>query len=133
MGNLRVEDMLQLLELGTGLNALWSIFLYIIFFIALFTLFTMPDKNMVPTLLIATVLLCAVVAKISLASNDPIFEQREFGMMIINIATGVLPFIVAGMVRRGKTRQVTAIPLAIITGIAGSIYALLFLLFIQRG
>lgn len=133
MGNLRVEDMLQLLELGTGLNALWSIFLYIIFFFALFTLFTMPDKNMVPTLLIATVLLCAVVAKISLASNDPIFEQREFGMMIINIATGVLPFIVAGMVRRGKTRQVTAIPLAIITGIAGSVYALLFLLFIQRG
>jgi uncharacterized membrane protein (UPF0136 family) len=133
MGNLRVEDMLQLLELGTGLNALWSIFLYIIFFFALFTLFTMPDKNMVPTMLIAVVLLCAVIAKISLAASRPIFQERDFGMMIINIATSVLPFVVAGMIRRGKSRQVTAVPLAIITGIAGSIYALLFLLFVQRG
>jgi peptidoglycan/LPS O-acetylase OafA/YrhL len=133
MQNLQLDDILQLLALGSGINALWSIFLYLVFFLALVTLFTMPDKNMVPTLLIAVVLLCSVVAKISLASSDPIFKQREFGMMIINVAMGVLPFIVAGMIRRGKTRRTTAVPLAIFTGIIGTVYFLMFLIFVQRG
>lgn len=132
MESLQLDDILKLLALGSGINALWSIFLYIIFFLALLTLFTMPDKNLVPTLLVAVVLLCSVIAKISLASNDPIFQEREFGMMVINIATGVLPFVVAGMIRRGKTRRVTAVPLAIFTGIIGTIYFLTFLIFVQR-
>ena len=132
MQSLQLDDILELLALGSGINALWSIFLYIIFFLALLTLFTMPDKNQVPTLMIAVVLLCAVIAKISIASNDPIFRQRDFGMMIINIATGVLPFIVAGMIRRGKTRRTTATPLAIFTGLIGTVYFLMFLVFVQR-
>lgn len=132
MNSLQLDDILSLLALGTGIDALWSIFLYIIFFLALLTLFTMPDKNMVPTLMIATVLLCAVIAKISLASNDPIFNQREFGMMIINIVTGVFPFIVAGMIRRGKTRRTTAVPLSVFTGVIGTVYFLMFLIFVQR-
>lgn len=132
MNGLDLDSILDLLALGTGLDMVWSIFLYIVFFLALITLFTMPDKNMIPTLLIAVVLLCAVVAKISLASSDPIFREREFGMMIVNVAIGVLPFITAGMVRRSKTRRVTAQPLAILTGIFGTIYFVMFLIFIQR-
>jgi hypothetical protein len=132
MNGLQIDDILELLALGTGINALWSIFLYLIFFLALLTLFTMPDKNMVPTLLIATVLLCAVIAKVSLASSDPIFRPREFGMMIINVVTGVFPFIVAGMIRRGKLRRVTAVPLAVVTGVIGTTYFLMFLIFVQR-
>ena len=132
MQSLQLDDILELLALGSGLNAVWSIFLYIIFFLALLTLFTMPDKNLAPTLMIAVVLLCSVIAKISLASNDPIFRQREFGMMIINVAMGVLPFIVAGMIRRGKSRSTTATPLSIFTGIIGTVYFLTFLLFVQR-
>ena len=132
MSNIELDDILQLLALGSGINAVWSIFLYVVFFLALLTLLTMPDKNLVPTLLIATVMLCAVIAKLSLASSDPIFRQREFGMMIINVAVGVLPFIVAGMVRRGKTRRSTVQPLAILTGIFGTVYFLMFLIFVQR-
>ena len=132
MQNLQLDDILQLLAIGSGINALWSVFLYIVFFLALLTLFTMPDKNLAPTLLIAVVLLCSVIAKLSLASDDPIFRQRDFGMMIINVATGVIPFIVAGMIRRGKSRTSTATPLAILTGLVGTIYFLTFLIFVQR-
>lgn len=132
MESLQFEDILELLAIGSGMDAIWSVFLYVIFLFALLTLFTMPDKNLVPTLMIATVLLCAVVAKISLASPDPIFRRREFGMMIINIVTGVFPFVVAGMIRRGKTRRTTAVPLAILTGIVGTVYFSLFILFVQR-
>lgn len=133
MDQIDLDGMLQLLALGTGLDMIWSIFLYIIFFLALLTLFTMPDKNMVPTLLIAGVLLFTVIAKISLASNDPIFRRREFGMMVLNVAIGVLPFIVAGMVRRGKVRRSNTQVLSILTGIFGTVYFLMFLIFIQRG
>lgn len=132
MPNLQFQDILDLLALGTGMDLVWSIFLYVVFFLALITLFMMPDKNMVPTLLIAAVLLFAIIAKVSLASPDPILRRREFGFMIINVMMGVLPFIVAGMIRVGKTRRASAQVPAILTGIFGSIYFAMFLLFVQR-
>jgi hypothetical protein len=120
-----IQDALKLLELGSGQDRIWSIMLYIIFFLGLITLFLIPDKNMFPTLLTATVLLLAVVAKVSLASSDPILRRREFGMMIINVAMAVLPFIVAGMIRSGKRPSKAPGP-ALLGGIVGMIYFFMF-------
>jgi hypothetical protein len=82
------------------------------------------------------VLAMAIVAKLSLASPDPIFERKEFGFFFINVAMFALPFIVAGMVRAASTRTSSrmgpAIPLSIVTGLFGGIYFFLFWVFFQR-
>ena len=131
MSNIDTQDILRLLALGEGQNIIWSLFLYIIFFLGLICLLLMPEKNMTATLLIGAVLMMAVVAKVSLASDDPILTRRSFGMMIINVLMGVFPIIVAGMVRSGKVKSKVQGP-AIITGIFGIIYFFMFYLFVQR-
>ena len=131
MESVDIQEILKLLAVG-GPNLIWNIMLYIIFFLALITLFLIPDKNMGPTLLTATVLLLAIVAKVSLASSDPILNKKEFGMMIINIGMGVLPFIVAGMVRSRKRPTKAPIP-AILGGIIGMVYFFMFWFTQQQG
>ena len=132
MESINGQDILRLLALGEGQNAIWSVFLYLIFFFGVITLLSIPDKNMVPTLLTGGVLLCAIVAKVSLASADPILERKEFGMIVINVAMGVLPFMVVGMVRSGKQRSKATAP-GIMGGILGLLYFFAFYLFVQRG
>jgi len=96
----------------------------------LITLFIMPDKNMVPTLLIAGVLLFAMVAKLSLATKvNPILTRREFGMLVINVGMLVFPMIAAATIRAKKK---TAIGPAIITGFLGFIYFFTYWLLVQR-
>ncbi|MCK6578529.1 MAG: hypothetical protein L6Q98_10545 [Anaerolineae bacterium] len=123
------QEILRIIGPGTGRDIIWSIFLYIIFFIGLITLFSIPDKNMVPTLLMGGVLLFAIIAKLSLATKPPILERKEFGMMVINIGMFVFPLISAGLVRARKNR--TGAP-AILTAVLAGTYFFLFWLIEQR-
>ena len=132
--NINPHDILVLLEPGSGQVLLWSIFLYVIFFFALITLFTMPDKNMVPTLLIAAVLLFAIVGKLSVSAPNvpgsrPIMNSTDFGMFAINIGMFVLPLIAVGMTRARKNRSIGP---AIITALAGGLYFFIFWLVAQH-
>lgn len=131
MGNVNFQEILNLLLPGSGQDFIWSLFLYAIFFLGLFTLFTIPDKNMPSTLLMATVLLMAIVAKISIASADPILHEKEFGMMAINVLMGVFPLLVVGMTRSGK-RKFSGAPLAVIGGLLGIVYFFMFWFFVQQ-
>lgn len=126
---IELKDVATLIGPGTGQNIIWSIFLYVIFFFSIVTLFLIPDKNMIPTLLIATVLLCAVIAKISLAqTRNSILPPKHFGTYVINVAMFVLPIIAVGMTRAKKNRM--AAP-AILTAITGGIYFFMFWLIVQ--
>lgn len=137
--DVNLQDILALLGPGSGINIIWSVFLYLIFFFALLALFFMPDKNMVPTLLIAAVLLFAVVAKLSLgAINEgqaPILRPKDFGMFVINVGMFALPLVAVGMTRvtgvrkRGSNRA--AAP-SIITGLLGGVYFFAFWFFYQQ-
>jgi hypothetical protein len=119
MEGVTIQEILKLLGPNTG-DILWNLLLYIIFILALITLFTMPDKNMLPSLLMGGVLIAAVIAKLSTSSTQPILRPREFGMFLINIVMFVFPLLVAGIVRaRKKGRTVT---LSIITGVFGGMY-----------
>src|SRR3990172_9038214 len=98
MDQINFQDVVALLSPGGGQMFLWSIFLYIIFFFGLITLLVMPDKNMVPTLLIATTLLFAIVAKLSVGAfylhiGQPIIKNKDFGMFVINVGMFVFPVI----------------------------------------
>ncbi len=132
MNSINFQDILHLLEPGSGQAIIWSFFLYIIFFFGLITLFTMPDKNMIPTLLIAGVLLFAVVAKLSVAAIDQhkqvIIAKNDFGMFVINVGMFVFPLIAIGMARARKNKA--TIP-AIITSFAGGSYFFLYWLVVQ--
>jgi hypothetical protein len=127
------QDIVALLGPGSGQVLLWSIFLYIIFFFALITLLVMPDKNMVPTLLIAGVLLFAIVAKLSVSAPNigsaPILRNREFGMFVINVGMFVFPLIAIGMTRARKNRA--PVP-AIITSLTAGVYFFAFWLVAQN-
>lgn len=130
MEGLNLQDILFLIGPSSG-ELIWNILLYIIFFFALITMLVMPDKNLLPTLLIATVLLVTVIAKLSLSSRQPILQPRELGMLIINAITFIFPLLTAGLVRAKKVGKVVA-P-AIVTALFGAVYFFLFWFFIQRG
>ena len=127
--NIDFQDIMVYVGPGQGQQVVWSIFLYLIFFFALITLFLTPDKNMVPTLMIAAVLLCAVIAKISLAQQrGAILDDKEFGMLIINIIMFVFPLIAVGLTRARKNKM--AAP-AILTSLIAGAYFFLFWVIVQ--
>lgn len=135
MNGLSAQQVLQLFAPGNGSQIIWSVFLYVIFFFALITLFLIPDKNMVPTMAMVAVLIFAVVAKLSIARPGTVFptsDRFSFGVFAMNIAIGVFPFIVAGMIRSGKRKSKAQGP-AILTGIFGLVYWFLYWLVTQRG
>jgi hypothetical protein len=138
--DINFKDIVALLGPGTGQNIIWSIMLYIIFFLALITLFRTPDKNMIPTLLIGTVLLFTIVAKLSISSGNvpgskPIIPKTAFGMYAINVAIAVLPLIAVGMTRttsRVSRRSNPAAATAIITSLIGMVYFFGYWLAVQQ-
>lgn len=138
--DLNFKDIVTLLGPGTGQNIIWSIMLYILFFLALLTLFKVPEKNMIPTLLMGTVLLFIIIAKLSISANSvrggkPIIHNKDFGMYIINIGIGVLPLIAVGMTRttsRVARRANPAAAPAIFTAVIGIVYFFGFWLAVQQ-
>lgn len=136
MDNLNFQQVMSYL-LPTPQFIVFDILLYIIFFLALLALFTTPDKNMIPTLLIAGVLLFVIVAKLSTAAivkpGAPIFEKKEFGMYVINVGMLVFPLIAVGMTRKPKSSsKIRSTPFAILAGLLGAVYFFMFWLVHQR-
>ncbi len=134
MGNINFQQILDLL-LPTSQTMIFDIMLYIIFFLSLIALFLMPDKNMVPTLLIAAVLLFAIVAKLSLGAiygpGEPIFQRTDFGMLVINAGMLTFPLIAVGLTRARKGAKST--PPAVLAALVAGVYFVLFWLIHQRG
>lgn len=126
------QRIVELLSPGSGQVLIWSIFLYIIFFFGVLTLLTIPDKNMLPTLLVATVVLFAIVAKLSVSGTqrEAIIKTHDFGMFVINVGMFVFPLIAVGMVRARKSRATFP---ALITSLTAVVYFFLYWLVAQRG
>lgn len=130
MEGISLQEILFLLGPNSG-ELVWNIFLYVLFFLALVTLLMMPDKNLIPTLLMSAVLLATLVAKLSLSSRTrPLLDEREFGMLIINIIPFIFPLLTAGTIRAKKTKARAP---AILTGLIGAVYFFLFWFIVQRG
>lgn len=119
MNGLQLNDILALLGPGTG-DSIWNIFLYTIFVLATISLFVMPDKNLLATLLVGAVMLAAVIAKLSLSARPPLLRATDFGMFVLNIIPFVVPMLAAGIIRAKKKAKVV-IPL-IMTAFVGAIY-----------
>lgn len=108
----------------SGSDLIFDILLYGIFFLALITMFLVPDKQLLPTLLSVLVMFFAVLAKVEL------FEPTAFPIFVINVGMWVIPWVTAGMVRPASRRYSNKTPRAlmpaIITGFLGAGYFFLF-------
>lgn len=120
-------EIIALLGPRDGVQLYWDILLYLIFFLALVMLGFMPDKNMLPTILTACVLLLAVIAKLD------VLEPKEFGTLVVNCGLFVIPFIVAGMVRNSRSAKAGRVMApAVIAGSLGGVYFMMFWFLAQQ-
>jgi hypothetical protein len=120
-----MSDILKLLW-PADVNPLWNILLYIIFFLALITLFLVPDKNMTSTLIMGVVILACIIDLLQ------VFTPKSFGTLILHIGMFALPLIAVGMVRVRAGKTVKAMPPGILTAIFGGLYFFMFWLLEQR-
>jgi hypothetical protein len=120
--SLELQDILQKLAPRGGVELLYDLLLYIVFFLGIIVMFMQGDKELLPTMLMALVAGLAVIAKLE------IFAPKEFGSLVINAGMFALPLIVAGITKTKKSQAP-----AVITGVFGGIYFFLFWLVSQRG
>jgi hypothetical protein len=113
-------------------NSLADVFVYALFFVALGILFTMPEKNEFPMYLLFGLIFCCIIdfmrqQVIDTGGRFPIpgSEPKGFFTFLLHIAMGMLPFITAGMIRRRGRKGAASIPLAILGGLIGCLYALM--------
>ena len=119
---LNLQDIVDKLLPRGGVALLYDLFLYVIFFLAVIVMFMQSDKQTFPTILMAAVAAFAVISKLG------VLTPKSFGTLILNIGMGVLPLIVAGVSKAKKS-----VPLAVITGVIGIVYFIMFWLIEQRG
>jgi hypothetical protein len=113
-------------------GSLADVFIYAIFFSALGVLFTMPEKNETPLYLVFAVIFFCIIdlMRMRVQANGGRFpipgsDAKGFFTFILHIAMGMVPFITAGMIRRRGRKGAASVPLAVIAGIVGSLYAML--------
>jgi len=108
----------------SGQDLIYDILLYLIFGLALVTMFLVPDKQLLSTMLMVVVMFFALLAKVEL------FVPTDFAIFVLNVGMWVIPWIVAGMVRSPSRRYDNKMPKAlvpaIITGFLGAGYFFLF-------
>jgi hypothetical protein len=122
MTGLTPDKIISALAPGSGINIIWSIFLYIIFILAVITMFMQSDKQSSTTLMMGAVGAMAVIAKLG------IFKPNNLGSLVVNVGMFVIPLIVAGLAKNKKS-----VGPAIMTGILSGIYFFAFWFFAQRG
>jgi len=110
-------------------DGLGDYLVYASFFLALITSGIIPEKSQNARWVMTVVLFCAVMIKIRIQARlgiEPFFQ--DFAWMMLALGMGILPYISAGLIRvRGRQGR-ASMPLAIFTGIVGSLYVLLFFL-----
>lgn len=124
---LSVQDIIAALGPNSEPGLIWNILLYLIFFLALATMFMQSDKQLLTTLMMAAVALSAVVDKLQFIATTPVLGQRGFGTLLLHILIFTFPLVVAGITRAHKSRGP-----AILTGILGGIVFFGYWALVQR-
>lgn len=124
-----LNDILAILRPDT----LGDYFIYTVFLMAFLQLMVTPDKN--DTVVYSTffVIICCVLdllrddgAGIPISAEIAeigIFDNDGFVTFLMHIAMAVLPFINAGLIRRKDRQGKFAVPVALLAGMIGTVYA----------
>lgn len=109
-------------------NSLADIMIYIIFFGCIIQLIATPEKNDTPQYLIFAVMaMCAIdLLREAAGSSFPIpgFDNKGFGTFIMHIAMALFPMVAGGMTRKQGRKGGFALPMGVLVGIIGGIYAI---------
>ncbi|PJF41368.1 MAG: hypothetical protein D6737_12355 [Chloroflexi bacterium] len=100
----------------------WTIFIYIIFFLAVITMFMQSSKTTTPQLMMAGVAGASVIDKLA------VFPATDLGTFLAHSVMFTIPILTAGMTKAPKSRGP-----AIIGGVIGGVYFFAFWFFMQRG
>lgn len=124
-----INQVLDALKPRSGTNLLLDLLLYGIFGLGFYAMLMVPDKQLLPSLLMVGVIGASVLAKLDF------FPPTDFATFIINVTLFVGPIFVATMVRdpSNRGRRPKAMVPAGITGLLGGLYFLMFWLFKQSG
>ncbi|QPC80556.1 hypothetical protein G4Y79_12615 [Phototrophicus methaneseepsis] len=123
-----MEDLLAQIGAQLRPETLGDYFVYLLIILNFVVLTLTPEKNDYANYLILLVLFCCVI-DLMRGSNGAImpiegFDNYGFGTMLLHIIMGIIPFMAATAVRlRGQRKGRLSIPLAIVAGITGSLYA----------
>lgn len=108
---------------------LLDIILYVLFAIGFVTMILVPDKQLLPSLIMIAVLGLIIIAKLDYVGG--MLQPKELPVLAINVAIFVLPLMVAGMVRSRQGTPRAMWP-AVVTGLLGGGYFFLFWALVQR-
>lgn len=124
--SINFDEILARLAPRTGNDLLFDLLLYGIFGLGFITMLLVPDKQLLPSMLMVLVLGMALLAKVEL------FAPTDFAIFVINVGMWVIPWVVAGMVRERNRRPRAMVP-GIIVGFLGAGYFFLFWALRQSG
>ncbi len=105
-----------------GVALLLNIALYIVFFLNLVAFGMQDEKQLIATLLCGLTLALIVIAKLG------IIDATDILSLVINVGIFVVPFLVTGMSKAGKSK-----PITLIAGLIGGVYFFAFWFLAQRG
>lgn len=107
-------------------DTLGDILIYMVFLIALITTFLLADgNNMAGNLLYGTIVLALFNLTVGpewYRSSD--LYTKAFPAFVARVGMFLLPFIAAGAARSRKNKGKAALPLAVVAGVIGLVYAI---------
>jgi hypothetical protein len=111
--------------------------IYIIFFLSVIALATIPEKNVLSPYLMYVVLLCCVIDLLRGAGGDTIpalnrfviggenlLSNNGFITFLIHIIMFTFPLVAGAMVRRQGRKGGLALPMCLLVGLVGGFYAI---------
>lgn len=114
-----------------------DLFIYLIFFLSIVALATIPEKNVTSPYLMYIVLLCCVIdllrggggqgipALMNLRiGGESLLENKGFLTFLIHIIMFTFPLVAGGMVRRQGRKGGLALPLCLLVGLIGGLYSI---------
>ncbi len=110
--------------------------IYLIFILSIIALATIPEKNVLSPYLMYIVLLCCVIDLVRTAGAVPgglnrfriggesLLSNTGFLTFLIHIIMFTFPLVAGAMVRRQGRKGGLALPLCMLVGLIGGVYAL---------
>ncbi len=121
MNGLDINDIIRALGPRSGIDLLYDIMLYLMFFLDLILMFMQGDKELITTVFAGSAAALAVVAKLN------IFPPKNFGSLVLNAGLLILPLLVTGISKQDKSR-----PVGVIVSIISGLHFFLFWFMEQR-
>jgi hypothetical protein len=123
--NVDPQQILAQLAPRSGTFLYLDILLYAAFIVGFVTMILVPDKQLMPSMMMLAVLLATLLAKVS------IFPLCQLTTLVLNVIIFVFPMIVAGMLRARPGKTAAGVYPAALSGIIGGGYFFLFWALVQ--